>query len=207
MNEVLREFLLETHESLAQIDLDLVALEKDPNERERLARTFRTVHTVKGTAGFLGFRKLQAVGHSSESLLSLLRAGELVFNAEIATTLLGVVDAIRSMLGSIEQTEGEGDGDYSALIQNLERLITTGSLETPPRGGIPPRAISPPPSEPAESQVNVQAPPVAARPPSSSSNRDPAPSHRRASTYQPAPGTSSGFSKRAAERRAAADPG
>ena len=52
-----------------------------------------------------------------------------------------------------------------ALIQSLERLITTGSLETPPRGGIPPCAISPPPSEPAESQVNEQAPPVAARPP------------------------------------------
>ena len=95
MNEVLREFLLETHESLAQLDLDLVTLEKEPKERETLARAFRTVHTVKGTAGFLGFTKLQAVGHASESLLSRLRAGELVFNADIATTLLGVVDAIR----------------------------------------------------------------------------------------------------------------
>ena len=89
MNEVLREFLLETHESLAQLDLDLVTLEKEPKERETLARAFRTVHTVKGTAGFLGFSKLQAVGHAAESLLSRLRAGELVFNADIASDAAG----------------------------------------------------------------------------------------------------------------------
>ncbi len=130
MNEVLREFLLETDESLAQLDIDLVTLEKEPKERETLARAFRTVHTVKGTAGFLGFTKLQAVGHASESLLSRLRAGELAFNVDIATTLLGVVDAIRQMLASIEQTEGEGDGDYSALIQSLDRLKIAGSLGT-----------------------------------------------------------------------------
>ena len=140
MNEVLREFLLETHESLAQLDLDLVTLEKDPKERETLARAFRTLHTVKGTAGFLGFSKLQGVGHAAESLLSRLRAGEMVFNAEIASTLLGVVDAIRRMLASIEQTEGEGDGDYSELIQTMERLKSTGSL-APPRVGDPPRIV------------------------------------------------------------------
>jgi two-component system chemotaxis sensor kinase CheA len=128
MNEVLREFLLETHESLAQLDLDLVTLEKEPQEKETLARAFRTVHTVKGTAGFLGFTKLQAVGHASESLLSRLRSGELLFNADIATTLLGVVDAIRRMLASIEETEGEGDGDYTELIQSLGRLKNTGGL-------------------------------------------------------------------------------
>ena len=85
MNEVIREFLIETHENLAQLDLDLVALEKDPTERETLGRVFRTLHTVKGTAGFLGLQKLQAVAHAAENLLSRLREGELSFNAEIAS--------------------------------------------------------------------------------------------------------------------------
>src|SRR3954449_11963752 len=102
MNEVVREFLLETHESLAQLDLDLVTLEREPGERETLARVFRTLHTVKGTAGFLGLAKLQGVGHAGENLLSRLRAGELVFNPEIATALLGVVDAVRKILASLE---------------------------------------------------------------------------------------------------------
>lgn len=100
MNDVIREFLLETHENLAQLDADLIALEKDPAGRDTLARAFRTLHTVKGTAGFLGYVKLQAVAHSAEHLLSKLRAGELAFNQPIATALLGVVDAIRQVLAA-----------------------------------------------------------------------------------------------------------
>ena len=68
VNDILREFLLETHENLGQLDVDLVTLEKDPAERETLARVFRTLHTVKGTAGFLGLAKLQAVAHAGENL-------------------------------------------------------------------------------------------------------------------------------------------
>jgi two-component system, chemotaxis family, sensor kinase CheA len=164
MNEAVRDFLLETHESLAQLDLDLVALEKEPKESETLARVFRALHTVKGTSGFLGFTNLQAVGHAAESLLSRLRAGELVFNADIATTLLGVVDAIRRMLASVEQTEGEGDGDYSALIQTLEHLKNTGSLPISTRVGAPVSFEAPglnvPPSG---SELGGPAPPSSAR--------------------------------------------
>jgi two-component system chemotaxis sensor kinase CheA len=122
MNEVVREFLIETHDNLAQLDLDLVTLEKEPAERETLARVFRTLHTVKGTAGFLGLQKLQAVAHAAENLLSRLRDGKLVFNPPIASALLQVVDAVRQMLAAVEATESDGDGDFSALIQALERL-------------------------------------------------------------------------------------
>ncbi len=160
MNEVLREFLLETLDSLAQLDLDLVTLEKEPKEEETLARAFRTLHTVKGTSGFLGFAKLQAVGHAAESLLSLLRSGELAFNAEIAGTLLGVVDAIRRMLASIEQTEKEGDGDYSALIKDLERLRNSESVGSPWTVAVPPSVgVSPQRSPAGEDGPGGQAPP------------------------------------------------
>ena len=94
MNEVIREFLIETHENLGQLDLDLVSLEKDPAERETLARVFRTLHTIKGTAGFLGLQRLQAVAHAAENLLARLRDGSLTFDAPIASALLSVVDAV-----------------------------------------------------------------------------------------------------------------
>jgi two-component system chemotaxis sensor kinase CheA len=124
MNEVVREFLIETNENLAKLDLDLVALEKDPTERETLGRVFRTLHTVKGTAGFLGLEKLQSVAHAAENLLTRLREGKLIFNAEIASALLAVVDAVRQMLEAVEATESDGEGDYSALVLALERLRT-----------------------------------------------------------------------------------
>src|SRR5436190_14010975 len=132
MNEAVREFLIETHENLAQLELDLVTLERDPTERETLSRVFRTLHTVKGSAGFLGLQKLQAVAHAAESLLSRLRAGELLFNADIASAMLAVVDAVRQMLESVESAETDGDGDYSTLIQTLERLCAaTGNAPIP----------------------------------------------------------------------------
>src|SRR6478609_1410942 len=105
-NEILREFLLETHENLALLDSDFITLEKNPTEKNTLAQVFRTLHSVKGTAGFMGLVKLQSVAHSAESLLSKLRAGEMRFNPTIATAMLRVVDAIREMLANIE-TSGE----------------------------------------------------------------------------------------------------
>ncbi len=153
MNEVVREFLLETHENLAQLDLDLVTLEKDPAERDTLARVFRTLHTIKGTAGFLGLVKLQTVTHAGENLLGRLRAGELVFNPPIASALLAVGDAVRRMLTAVEASDGasDGDGDFADLIQTLERL----------RDGAPPAAAPPAasPAEPTEVGLKPASPP------------------------------------------------
>jgi two-component system chemotaxis sensor kinase CheA len=173
VTEILREFLIETYENLAQLDLDLVTLEKDPGEKETLSRVFRTLHTVKGTTGFLGLTKLQAVAHAGENLLSRLRAGELTLTPEIATALLSVVDTIRKILACIEASESEGDGDYSALVQLLERLtrpsLTMASRSrlqsssaqvdapTPPE---PPVAAAPP-APPPPAVAPTPAPPVA----------------------------------------------
>lgn len=131
-SEIVREFLLETHENLALLDSDLITLEQKPTDKNTLAQVFRTLHSVKGTAGFLGLVKLQAVAHSAESLLSKLRSGELRFTPTIATALLRVVDAIREMLASIAQSGTEGAGEYSALIAELDRLRTGRESEVPP---------------------------------------------------------------------------
>jgi len=145
MNDVIREFLIETHENLAQLDLDLVTLERDPTERETLARVFRTLHTVKGTAGFLGLQKLQAVAHAAENLLSSLRDGALIFDADIASALLKVVDAVRQMLDAVGTAETDGDGDFSGLIQTLECLRAASPGKLPP---IPPAAQKNPVPDP-----------------------------------------------------------
>lgn len=139
-SEIVREFLLETHENLALLDSDLIRLEKDPTEKNTLAQVFRTLHSVKGTAGFLGLVKLQSVAHSAESLLSKLRAGELRFTPPIATAMLSVVDAIREMLASIETSGEEGPGEYSAVIAEVDRLREAGEgdvLIAPPAQAVP----------------------------------------------------------------------
>lgn len=141
-DEILREFLLETHENLALLDSDLVKLEINPAEKSTLAQVFRTFHSVKGTAGFMGLVKLQAVSHAAENLLSKLRAGEIIFNPSIATALLQVVDAIREILSNIEATGGEGSADYAAVVAEVDRLRQSLS-ETRPQ---PPRPVMPAPT-------------------------------------------------------------
>ena len=95
-DDLVKDFMVESHENLDQLDQDLVALEADPTNPEMLSRIFRTIHTIKGTCGFLGFNKLESVTHVGENLLSQLRDGELPLNDEITTALLSLVDAVRN---------------------------------------------------------------------------------------------------------------
>ena len=156
LDGLLGEFLVESHENLDQADRDFVALERDPTDRETLARIFRTVHTIKGSCGFLGLAKLEALAHSGESLMGRLRDGALLLDQSIATALLGMVDALRAALATIEETGGEGDADHAAIIAELDRLRTGDAapaakapappgVRAPRRAWTTPRARSSPP--------------------------------------------------------------
>ncbi len=131
-DEIVKDFLVESYENLDRLDRDLVGLEKNPRDREALAGVFRTIHTIKGTCGFLGFTKLEKVAHVGENLLTRLRDGQLVLNPEITTALLGMVDAVRQMLKEIESTGRDGEVDYPELRDALTRLQQ--SAEAPGKG-------------------------------------------------------------------------
>ncbi|MGB8114459.1 MAG: chemotaxis protein CheW [Candidatus Sulfotelmatobacter sp.] len=120
--EIVKDFLVESYENLDRLDRDLVELEKNPQDRDALAGVFRTIHTIKGTCGFLGYGKLEKVAHVGENLLSRLRDGQLALNPEITTALLGMVDAVRQMLKEIDTTGSDGDIDYPELREQLTRL-------------------------------------------------------------------------------------
>ncbi|MES2521519.1 MAG: chemotaxis protein CheW [Gemmatimonadota bacterium] len=122
VGEIVNEFLVESYEGLDQLDRDLVALEQQGTDAALLGRIFRCVHTVKGTCGFLGFQKLESVTHVGENLLAKLRDGALDVTPALTSALLGLVDAIREMLGSIETTGAEGDANYDALVLTLTRI-------------------------------------------------------------------------------------
>jgi two-component system chemotaxis sensor kinase CheA len=136
MDDIVREFLVESNENLDQLDRDVVALEKDPQAENILASIFRTIHTIKGGSGFLGFTKLELVTHVGESLLSKMRDGELVLDAEITSGLLVMVDAVREMLANIEATGQEGDRNYQALIDTLTRLQSSKPETALPKAGL-----------------------------------------------------------------------
>ncbi|MGB7761013.1 MAG: chemotaxis protein CheW [Bryobacteraceae bacterium] len=117
--DVIREFLVESHENLSRLDQELVELEKHPKDAELLASIFRTIHTIKGTCGFLAFSTLERIAHQAESLLSQLRDGERELSPSLVSLILDTVDATRKVLASIEASGEEGPDSFEELTERL----------------------------------------------------------------------------------------
>jgi two-component system chemotaxis sensor kinase CheA len=130
LDEVVNEFITESHENLDQLDQELVHLEQRPDP-EVIARIFHTIHTIKGTSGFLGFTTLEAVTHVGENLLSKLRDGVLQITTDITSALLSMVDAVREILASVAATGAEGGVAYDALVARLTQLSDGGAPAAP----------------------------------------------------------------------------
>jgi len=132
VDDIVKEFLIESNENLDRLDRNLVELEKSPRDQELLADIFRTIHSIKGTTGFLGFHHLESVAHAGENLLSRLRDGLMILNPIITSGLLAMVDAIREMLTLIEATAADGENNYSALIAKINALQDSASPQNTP---------------------------------------------------------------------------
>ncbi|MGA3019550.1 MAG: chemotaxis protein CheW [Bryobacteraceae bacterium] len=129
--DVIREFLVESHENLSRLDQELVELEKHPKDAALLASIFRTIHTIKGTCGFLAFSTLEGITHQAESFLSQLRDGERELTPSLVSLILETVDATRKVLASIEASGEEGPDRFEDLT---ERLRVAVRLTTGPKG-------------------------------------------------------------------------
>ena len=122
LQEATKEFLIESHENLDQLDTDLVGLENASAPAAALGRIFRTLHTIKGSCSFLGFSRLEALAHAGENLLGKLRDGGVAPGRPVTEALLRTVDAMRRMLSSIETVGTDGDSNERELIDSLNQL-------------------------------------------------------------------------------------
>jgi two-component system chemotaxis sensor kinase CheA len=125
MDDLLREFLTETSESLDTVDNQLVRFEQEPNNAKILDNIFRLVHTIKGTCGFLGLPRLEALAHAGETLMGKFRDGMPV-TAEAVTLILSSIDRIKEILAGLEATETEPEGNDRDLIDQLEAMVERG---------------------------------------------------------------------------------
>jgi two-component system, chemotaxis family, sensor kinase CheA len=125
MDDLLREFLTETGESLDTVDNQLVRFEQEPNNAKILDNIFRLVHTIKGTCGFLGLPRLEALAHAGETLMGKFRDGMPV-KAEAVTLILGSIDRIKEILAGLEATETEPEGNDQDLIVQLHQMVEQG---------------------------------------------------------------------------------
>jgi len=135
MDELTREFLIESQEGLDRMERCLTELEERPEDAGLIGDIFRSVHTIKGTTGFLGFKRLEKLAHAGENLLGMLREGKLTADEPITTGLLALMDGLRSILKSIETEGTEGDAQDAALIARLEELQAPAQMQVLPAQG------------------------------------------------------------------------
>jgi two-component system chemotaxis sensor kinase CheA len=120
MDELLREFLTETAEHLDVVDVELVRFERDPNDIEVLRNVFRLVHTIKGTCGFLGLPRLEALAHAAESLMGRFRDGAVAVSRDDVSLVLATIDRIKHIVAELERSSAEPPGTDRDLIDKLE---------------------------------------------------------------------------------------
>ena len=121
MDDLLREFLTETGESLDVVDVELVRFEQEPNNAKILDNIFRLVHTIKGTCGFLGLPRLATLAHAAETLMGKFRDG-MPATGQAVTIILATIDRIKALLDELEQTQREPEGNDEDLIEELDRM-------------------------------------------------------------------------------------
>ncbi|MGA3346854.1 MAG: chemotaxis protein CheA [Terracidiphilus sp.] len=155
MDELTREFLIESQEGLDRMERCMTDLEERPQDAGLIGEIFRSVHTIKGTTGFLGFKRLETLAHTGENLLGLLREGKLTANGPIITGLLQLLDGLRGILKTIEAKDAEGDGDDATLIGRLEELQLPAQAEGKRPVQAKARARSAVASPPAQTAVSA----------------------------------------------------
>lgn len=122
MDDLIVEFLTETNESLGALDLDMVRLEQNPNDKELISSIFRLMHTIKGTCGFLGLPRLETVAHRAENVMGRFRDGDLLVTPDYVTLIFESFDRIKMIVAGLEETGSEPQGDDSALIAKLDAV-------------------------------------------------------------------------------------
>ena len=216
IDELTREFLIERQEGLDRMERCLTDLEARPQDEGMIGEIFRSVHTIKGTTGFLGFKRLEKLAHAGENLLGMLREGRLTADRQIITGLLQLLDGLRSILKTIEADNSEGDGEDGVLIGWLEELQAPKLAPAPakqpvrkkaarkrvpaapaapqlpipaaPELPIPAAPAAPPPAPlPVASAPDLLAAPAAQAPEPAEAAHEPAPKEPAEAAHEPAP--------------------
>lgn len=171
--EIIKEFIIESNENLTRLEREIVELESHPTDPDLLASIFRTIHSIKGTCGFLAFSTLESITHVAENILSQLRNGERSLTPELTSLILETMDAIKKELASIEATSQESGDTHEDLRSRLTvtcNEIQSGGVvgadpaataepEIPPSARVDlPREILPPPAPPSSDSERAAAP-------------------------------------------------
>ena len=150
--DILKDFLVESSEILESLSLDILALENNPKDLDLLNKLFRGVHTIKGSAGFLGLVNLAKFAHKFEDLLNKLRKFELEVDSSVIDVLLISSDLLKEIIALIKE-KNDDNLDTAPCLAKIEALLS--KTPSPPVAAAVPPPVPIPKEEPKAVQEEL----------------------------------------------------
>ncbi len=130
VSQYLEIFIDETKEHLQSLNTSILDLEQDPSSMDTVNEIFRAAHSLKGMAGTMGFKRMQALTHDMENVFSEVRNGTFSVTASIIDVLFQCLDALDEYLNNIQSSADEGTNENKNLIDALNGFLNS-------KGGAP----------------------------------------------------------------------
>ena len=127
VNQYLEIFLDETNEHLQSLSDQLMILENEPENEDTINEIFRAAHSLKGMAGTMGYKRMQALTHDMENVFSEIRNGKMKVTSQLVDVLFQTLDALEEYKNTIQETQDEGTNDNAAIIQALQKCLDEGT--------------------------------------------------------------------------------
>ncbi|MBV6470470.1 chemotaxis protein CheA [Nitrospirales bacterium NOB] len=142
MQEILNDFLTESNEMLEMLDQRFITLEADPGNKDLLNEIFRAMHSMKGSAGFLGFNRLVDVAHRGENILNKLRQGEMAVVPTVISVILEAIDVIKALMADIRESGTDLHVATDSIAAKLDAIINgqVGESASPEVASVPVQA-------------------------------------------------------------------
>lgn len=134
VNQYLEIFLDETKEHLENLNTQILKLEQEPEDADTINEIFRAAHSLKGMAGTMGYKRMQALTHDMENVFSEIRNGTMKADSNLIDTLFQCLDALEEYTSTIQETADEGTNDNQQLIDQLNRYLNPGEKKEDSKG-------------------------------------------------------------------------
>lgn len=126
VNQYLEIFLDETKEHIENLNSQILTLEQEPENVDTINEIFRAAHSLKGMAGTMGYKRMQALTHDMENVFSEIRNGAMKVNSNLIDVLFQCLDALEEYTTNIQETADEGTNDNQQLINLLNQYLDSG---------------------------------------------------------------------------------
>ena len=123
VSQYLEIFLDESKEHLQNLNTQILELEQDSENMDVINEIFRAAHSLKGMAGTMGYKRMQALTHDMENVFSEVRNGTIKVKANMIDILFQCLDALEEYVSSIQETTDEGTNDNEAIIKMLNDIL------------------------------------------------------------------------------------